>query len=187
MLVLTSGHFLRVGTRAKMAGMICKWKSRLRFLFPTICLLFIGILQGSAQVARALLSVENLNLPADHSISFFRIDTWGVSVLNVCNIPRTWTLSQETYLDPAGLLKGHSDLYHEPLKELHEMYLVDVDDYQPLPRGNPKSEYHPASFSGWIQIIKKGADTPGKRRTLSANNFHLTPASSCPALPPPQP
>jgi hypothetical protein len=169
-----------------MAGMPRKWTLHLCCLFSTLCLLLVGSQQSSAQATRALLSVDHLNLPADESIATFRIDTWGVSLLNVCYIPRTWSLSEEGFLDPAGVLKGRSDLYHQPLKELHEMYLVDVYSYQPLPRGNPKTEYHPASFSGWIQLIGRGSELPGKRRALRPDNFHLTPASRCPDSPPAQ-
>lgn len=169
-----------------MAGMHRKWTLHLRCLCSTLCLLLVGAQQSSAQATRALLTVDHLNLPADESIARFRIDTWGVSLLNVCYIPRTWSLSEEGFLDPAGVLRGRSDLYHEPLKELHEMYLVDVYGYQPLSRGNPKTEYHPASFSGWIQIIRQGSEVPRKRRALRPGNFHLTPASRCPDSPPAQ-
>jgi len=149
--------------------------------------LIIGVGQGSGQITRALLSVDNLNLPADHSIAGFRIETWGVSLLSVCHIPPSWNLSQEKYEDPAGLLIGRSDVHGEPLRELHQMFLVDVYSYQPLPKGDPKGEYHPASFSGWVEIIEEGSDMHGKRRPLRASNFHLKPASYCPMPPPAQP
>lgn len=145
-------------------------------------LLIIGARQGFGQITRALLSVDSLDLPADHSIAAFKIETWGVSLLSVCHIPPSWNLSQEMYEDPAGLLTGRSDVHGEPLRELHQMFLVDVYNYQPLPKG-----VHPASFSGWVQIIEEGSDVRGKRRALHASDFHLTPASHCPTPPPAQP
>jgi hypothetical protein len=149
--------------------------------------LVIGVRQGSGQITRALLSVDRLNLPADQSISAFKIETWGVSLLSVCHIPPSWNLSQEKYEDPEGLLTGRADVHGEPLRELHQMFLVDVESYQHLPKGDPKGEYHPASFSGWVHIIEEGSDAHRKRRTLHASNFHLTPASHCPTPPPAEP
>jgi hypothetical protein len=152
-----------------------------------VIFLIIGVRQGSGQITRALLSVDSLNLPADHSIAAFKIETWGVSLLSVCHIQPSWNLSQDMYEDQAGLLIGRSDVHGEPLRELHQMFLVDVYSYQPLPKGDPKGEYHPASFSGWVQIIEEGSDVHGKRCALRASNFHLTPASHCPTPPPAQP
>jgi hypothetical protein len=149
--------------------------------------------QSSSQITRALLSVENLNLPAGQSLSAFRIETWGVSLLSVCHIPPSWNLVEQKYEDPQGFLSGRSDFHGEVLRELRQMYLIDVYDYQPLPKGNPKGEYHPATFSGWVEvaedgeIAENGSATHGKRRTLRSGNFHLTPASRCPDAPPPQP
>jgi len=170
-----------------MAGMTRKLVRPFISIIAATMFLIFGTRQGFGQITRALLSVDSLNLPADHSIAAFKIETWGVSLLSVCYIPPSWNLSQEKYEDPEGLLRGRSDIHGEPLRELHQMFLVDVDSYQPLPKGDPKGEYHPASFSGWVQIIEEGSDAHGKRRTLRASNFHLTPASHCPTPPPAEP
>jgi hypothetical protein len=166
--------------------MRCKVWIRVVLLIGAITL--GGSPQSSAQVTRALLSVDNLNLSAGQSLSAFRIETWGVSLLSVCRIPPDWNLTEQKYEDPQGLLSGRSDVHREVLTELHEMYLVDVYDYHPLPRGNPKGEYHPATFSGWIEVAGEGGSaTHGERVALRSGNFHLTPAANCPAPAPPQP
>src|ERR1700733_2846981 len=116
----------------------------MRYDFSIRIFLLIGALvfgappQSSSEITRALLSVDNLNVPTGQSLSAFRIETWGVSLLSVCNIPPDWKLVEQKYEDPEGLLSGRSDFHGEVLRELHVMYLVDVYDYQPLPRGNPK-------------------------------------------------
>lgn len=174
-----------------MAAMKCNLPGRLLLLI--VGLILGAPAQSSAQITRALLSVDNLNLPAGESFSAFRIETWGVSLLSVCHIPPSWNVAEKKYEDPEGLLSGRSDFHGERLKELHQMYLVDVYDYQPLPRGNPKGEYHPATFSGWVEVAEEGeiaengSATHGKRLTLKAGNFHLTPASHCPDPSPAQP
>ena len=150
-------------------------------------LLLSGPVSGSGQVTRALLTVDGLNIPADYSVSAFRINTWGVVLLNVCSIPPSWNLIEEKYEDPKGLLLGRSDVHGAPLRELKQMYLVDVYGYQALPKGDPKGEFHPASFSGWIEVAKESWNMHGKRRALHASNFRLTPASQCPVPPPAAP
>ena len=156
-------------------------------------IIFSAPAQTSAQISRALLSVDNLNLSPSQSLSAFKIDTWGVSLLSVCHIPPSWNLVEQKFQDPQGLLSGRPDFHGEVLRELDEMYLVDVYDYQPLPKGDPKGDSHPATFSGWIEVTESseiaehGSATHGKRRTLWSGNFRLTPALHCPAPPPPQP
>lgn len=158
------------------------------FVLAAICTLLLGATRPShGQITRALLSVEGLNIPADHSLSAFRISTWGVSLLSVCTIPPNWNLIEEKFEDAEGILMGTSDVHATPLRELHQMYLVDVYSYQPLPKGDPKGEFHPASFSGWVEIATESWNMHGKRHTLHASNFHLTPASQCPVPPPAQP
>lgn len=152
-------------------------------------LLFGGTKPSFGQVTRALLTVDGLSLARDQHLTAFKIDTWGVSLLAVCQIPPSGEMKAQKYMDPAGLLSGRSDLHGPPLKELHEMFLVDVYNYQPLPKGDPKGEFRPASFSGWVEIAKEGSDnlpdtTHGRRRTLHASNFHLSPAAHCPIPPP---
>ena len=148
-----------------------------------------GAEQSSAAIRRVLLSVEGLEVPQHQSIRGFRIDTWGVEFLAVCHIPPSWQLRSEKFEDPEGYLSGRADAQGERLGQLRDMYPVDVYDYQPLPRGNRNTEYHPASFSGWVAI---GAREPfsegrGRRRRLKPSNFHLKDAQACPAAPPARP
>jgi hypothetical protein len=90
-------------------------------------------------------------------------------------------------MDPAGLLSGLSDPYHRTLTKLDQMFLVDVFSYQPLPRGDPKGEYHPASFAGWFEVFDGNGNILKKRLAFNASNFHLTPAPRCPDAPPAEP
>ena len=90
-------------------------------------------------------------------------------------------------MDSARFLSGRSDPYHHTLTKLDQMFLVDVYSYQPLPKGDPKTVYHPASFAGWFEVFDGNGDILRKRRVLHADNFHLTPASRCPDAPPAEP
>jgi hypothetical protein len=137
-----------------------------------------------------LLSVDGLGLKASQSIWAFHIETWGVEFLGVCYVPPSWQLKSEKFENPEGYLDGRSDTHGVALRRLPEMYLVDVYDYQPLPKGDPKAEYHPASFAGWVAVGRVqpfGEDGPHQKRKLTAGNFRLRDAAHCPNPPPAQP
>jgi hypothetical protein len=150
-----------------------------------LALCLAGAQPSKAEIRRILLSVEGLDIPAGRAITAFRINTWGVELLAVCHVPRGWELREEKSVDPDGYLAGRADGHDEPLRQLAEMYLVDVYDYQALPRGNPKSDYHPASLAGWVEIgdWRPFAEGRGRRRTLKPGNFRLKDAQGCPAWP----
>ena len=150
-------------------------------------LLFVGAHSSSGQVQRALLTVDGVSIPSGGALATFRIDTWGVIPLAVCRVPPLWEIKEEKFMDSAGLLSGRSDPNHRTLTKLDQMFLVDVYSYQPLPRGNPKGEYHPASFAGWFEVFDGNGDILKRRRVLHAGNFHLTPAPRCPDAPPSEP
>jgi hypothetical protein len=141
---------------------------------------------SAAGITRALLSVDELAIPKDHSITAFKIETWGVALLAICHLPPSWEIRTEKFEDPEGFLSGRSDIHGERLSGLGELFLVDVYDYQPFSRGNPKGDYHPASFAGWVELAAHPGD-PGKQLTLHASNFRLTNAERCPEPPPPEP
>jgi hypothetical protein len=105
----------------------------------------------------------------------------------VCRVPPQWEIKEEKFMDSEGLLSGRSDPYHRTLTKLDQMFLVDIYSYQPLPSGNPKGEYHPASFAGWFEVFDGNGDILRRRRVFHAGNFHLTPAPRCPDAPPPEP
>jgi hypothetical protein len=142
-----------------------------------------------AEVRRVLLTVEGLDLSPAESIRAFHIETWGVEFLAVCHVPPSWELTSEKFEDPAGYFDGRSDPHGEPLRQMSDMYLVDVYDYQPLPRGDPKGEYHPATFAGWVKVGRVQAFDGGvsHKHALKAGNFRLTDAARCPVSPPAQP
>jgi hypothetical protein len=152
-----------------------------------VSLLFMVARLSYGQTQRALLTVDGLRIPPGGALSAFHIDTWGVTPLAVCQVPALWEIKEEKSLDSAALLSGQSDPYHRTLTKLDQLFLVDVYDYQPLPKGDPKGEYHPASFAGWFQVFGGSGNVLRKRRTLHAGNFHLTPALRCPDAPPAEP
>jgi hypothetical protein len=144
---------------------------------------------AAAEVRRVLLTVDGLNLPANETIRAFHIETWGVEFLAVCHLPPSWELKSEKFEDPEGWLDGKADTHGEGLKKLSNMYLVDVYDYQPQPIGNPKGDYHPPSFAGWVEVGRVEPFDGGTRRKrkLRADQFRMRDAKTCPAPPPPQP
>src|SRR6185437_14168037 len=93
-----------------------------------ILALLVGAQSASAEIRRVLLSVEGLKIGAAESIRAFRIETWGVQPLAVCQMPPSWELKSEKFEDPEGYLSGRSDVHGQQMAQLREMYLVDVYD-----------------------------------------------------------
>ncbi len=155
----------------------------------TVCIGFACAEPVSAETRRVLLSVDGLHLRPMESIRAFHIETWGVEFLAVCHVPPSWEITSEKFEDPAGYFDGRSDTHSEPLKSMSAMYLIDVYDYQPLPKGDPKKEYHPASLAGWVVVGRIQPFDGGTRhkRTLNAANFRLQDATRCPKPAPAQP
>jgi hypothetical protein len=139
-----------------------------------------GTRPGFADVTRALLSVDGVEVPQGKEIVAFNIETFGVEFLGVCHVPGSWEFKIEKYADPEGVLSGKADNQRDVLRDLRDLFLVDVYEYQPLPRPN-----HPASFAGWVKIASHPLD-PAERRVLHADNFRLTTAARCPDAPPAQ-
>lgn len=149
-------------------------------------MLLVGTKLSFGQVQRALLTVDGLSIPTGGALTAFQIDTWGVTLLAVCEVPPLWGIKEEKFLDSSGVLSGRSDP-HRTLTKLDQMFLVDVYRYQPLPKGDPKGDYHPASFAGWFEVFDGNGDILRKRRVFHDGNFHLTAAPRCPDAPPSKP
>jgi hypothetical protein len=160
----------------------------LRLVCIGVSLLFVRTSSIFGQAQRALLTIDGMSIPAGGALAAFHIETWGVVPLAVCKTPKLWQISADnSFLDSSGILLGRSDQYHRTLKKLDQMFLVDVYEYQPLPKGDPKGEYHPASFAGWFQVFDGEGNIIKKRRVFNTGNFHLTPAPRCPDAPPAEP
>jgi len=170
-----------------MFDMLCPAVRRFVLTVVGVSCLSLATHSSSAQIQRALLTVDGLNIPTGGALAAFRIDTWGVIPLAVCHVPPLWEIKEEKFMDSAGFLSGRSDPYHRTLTKLDQMFLVDVYSYQPLPRGNLKGEYHPASFAGWFEVFDGNGNLLRKRQVFRADNFHLTPAPRCPDAPPSEP
>jgi hypothetical protein len=157
-------------------------------VFLAVSQLVMGADPAGARVQRALLSVDNLNLRSNVGIRRFHIKTWGVEYLAVCHLPASWEIKSEKFQDPEGWLDGKSDTHGERLTGLQDMFLVDVYDYQPLPKGDPRGDYHPPSFAGWVQLGNRADEVPNLGKlTLQPSHFHLRPARNCPAARPAKP
>ncbi len=148
-------------------------------------LLLLPIQRATAEVKRALLSVESLNLAPDQYLSAFRFSTWGVNILSVCRVPSSWKIEADRFEDPGGLLIGRSDVHGERLKEFRQLFLVDVNDNKPAAPENSEAASHPPSFAGSVTIASE--DDRHTHRRLKMENFRLTDASSCPVPPPARP
>jgi hypothetical protein len=122
-------------------------------------------------------------MPKGNAIFQYRVETWGVEFLAVCNLPQGWEIKSEKFENPEGYLSGRADIHGEWLGALKQMYLVDVYDYRQV-----VSHDQPASFSGWVEIGSRERfdDWHGHRVQLAANNFRLKDAQRCPVPPPPQ-
>jgi hypothetical protein len=156
--------------------------------FFAISQLLAGAGSASAKVERVLLSVGGLNVLPHEGLKQFHITTWGVEYVAICHLPNSWEIKSEKFADPEGWLDGKADEQSQRLTGLRDMYLVDVYDYQPRPKGNPKGDYHPPSFSGWVQIGTSADETSDlPKLKLSPGNFQLRAAKACPPAPPAQP
>jgi hypothetical protein len=133
----------------------------------------------------ALLSVKGIHLDESHHLTKVVIRTWGVEVLAVCQIPKVSRISVDFDLDPGGVLtwkasSWHGELDRWRLDALSSLFLVRVSDYQRYPRGNPRRDYHPASFEGSAIIATVKEPTRERTIQLRPGNFGLVPAARCP-------
>ena len=134
---------------------------------------------------RALLSVSPGALPGGQSLVGFNITTWGVEVLALCRIPRSWEIRFETFENAEGFIVGKADSRGGGNRELRQLMLVDLYDHQPLPKALSNG-VRPASFAGWIEIADHPLN-PATRRTLKPGDFQLANAARCPEPAPPRP
>lgn len=143
------------------------------------------ILSGSVQAEPPrtyLLSIVDLPLAVDESLSSFSIDTWGVSFEAVCKIPAGWAISAGGSLTPEGMLRGRGSLgvswFRETSPpELAEVVLVTL--HGPVEEASPDGNRGgvPATFAGSAMI----ATRDGQRQApLTTANIHLAPADACP-------
>jgi hypothetical protein len=146
-----------------MRVMDCLPIQRLVFGVVGLSLLFAPAHSSFGQAQRALLTIDGLSIPNGGALAAFRIDTWGVVPLAVCQVPHLWEIKAETFLDSAAILSGRSDQYHRTFSEIDQVFLVDVYNYQPLHKGDPKTDYHPASFAGWFTVFDGNGDVIKRR------------------------
>jgi hypothetical protein len=119
-------------------------------------------------------------------VAGFDIDTWGVRVLSVCHIPPGWTISGGQGIDLGGVLSGAGGggvafLDASRLDELHNLFLVEVIDYQATGRGDCSDSCMPPTFSGTVEIGTYSRNYgPDRKLQLVPSNIRLTAAARCP-------
>jgi hypothetical protein len=118
-------------------------------------------------------------------IASFDIKTWGVRVIAVCHIPGGWTISAGKNANPEGVLSGSAGegaafLDSESLHQLTDFFLVQVDDYHPIDRGDCTKNCTPASFAGDFYIGEYGSEDQPKPQRVLPSNIRLDAASRCP-------
>jgi hypothetical protein len=149
-------------------------------------ILSMGLVAQPAMGAdTVLLSVKGIPLDRAHHLKKVVIRTWGVEVLAVCHVPKVAMVSVDFDIDPGGVLTWKASSWHGELDQygmnlLSSLFLVRVSDYQKEPRGNPRGEFHPASFSGVATVAT--VQEPIREHTIPLNwaNFVLCPAMRCP-------
>jgi hypothetical protein len=152
-------------------------------------ILGLGILAGPAFAAdTVLLSVKGIPLDRAHHLTQVVIRTWGVEVLAVCHVPKVATVSVDFDIDPGGVLtwrasSWHGELDQSGMKALSSLFLVRVSEYQKEPRGDPRGEFHPASFAGIATAATIQEPTQEHLIPLNSANFVLAPAARCPDPP----
>ncbi|HEX3701627.1 MAG TPA: hypothetical protein VHV27_13235 [Phenylobacterium sp.] len=149
-------------------------------------LLGVAIIAPPAFAAEtALLSITGIPLDQTHHLTKVEVRTWGVEVLAVCHVPKVSVVSVDFDLDPGGVLtwkanSWHGELDRSQLNVLSSLFLVRLSGYQREPRGDPRREYHPATFEGVATIATIDEPTHERKLKLHSNNFGLNPAQRCP-------
>lgn len=115
-----------------------------------ICVVAV-LIAAPAAAETQLLSIK---IPSSQYVwvDRFSIDTWGVRILAVCSIPEGWRITAGDYSDPAGILSGEAKegLDQPQGHQFSNLFLVDVQDYQPTSSGDRNGVFHPAhSRGGW--------------------------------------
>jgi hypothetical protein len=135
-----------------------------------------------------LLSIQGLSIAKNQHIDKFEIHTWGVQTLAVCHLPTpAWRITAGTNGSPEGILSGVAGigaaayLPQSDLRRLEGLFLILVYGYQEYPRGDPKGQYHPATFAGSVHVGTYRSDSRGHKIRLAPLNFVRVPAAQCPA------
>jgi hypothetical protein len=134
----------------------------------------------------ARLSIESPHPSDGQYINGFKIETWGVEILELCHLSPDWDVRKERFEAAAGLLRGEADHQSElndpRPAQLRSLFLVDVYDYRPVTLRDGGTT-HPASFAGWIKFGSVGSPPTGKWLKLAAGDLNLAKATQCPVPP----
>lgn len=137
--------------------------------------------QRQTAQATYLLSIADLPLAANEYAESFDIETWGVQIIAVCQIPPDWTISAGTDSAVTGSISGQAG--HGVSAISRASHNLDLLRDLVLVRVSPRASDRPP-FSGSIRIGRYGSETFDRTQSLTAANFHRTPARQCP---PPRP
>jgi len=127
-----------------------------------------------------LLSIVGVPLNANEYIRQFTIQTEGIHILAVCNIPNGWHVAAGLYDSIDGDMKGDGGLgaswvSNKNPDELQDMFLVRVDKYTEAWNGSLPPTYRASVSTG-----RYGLDLRLKRRALTKGQLKRTPADRCP-------
>jgi hypothetical protein len=134
-----------------------------------------------------LLSIKGPSLQEGQYVDKFEIDTWDVDILAVCKIPNHWIITAGDAYDLGGTLSGQSqggtaNLREFDLNRLNDLFLIVINEYQKFPRGNPNTDYFPATFSGSVEIGTFAYNGDKMQQVpLKPEDFLWAPAQKCPA------
>lgn len=132
---------------------------------------------------RFLLSLR-IELQPGEQLERFAIDTWGVDILAVCNVPPGWRVTAGRSAAPDGVINGEGThgvtwIGAADLDRLNGLALVQLyGPVQPDPIyfDPPSSGEVPATFGGEADVMGRG----GRTTPLTSANVRLTSAERCP-------
>ena len=162
-----------------------------------LVVLCIGIgltaLVGTAPAGRAdlaettyLASIGNIAIGPNQYVDGFHIDTWGVDILAVCQVPWGWRVTAGRNGSADGVLSGKGSLgvtWLNPstLTKLTDLALIRISGpVQPRKVTDKAGNQQPATFEGYASVGVYGSDADEREIALDSRNVRLRPASRCP-------
>lgn len=156
-------------------------------LLPVMALL-AGAAAPAGGDATWLASISGLDMAPGEYVESFSIDTWGVRILAICNIPPGWEITAGGGAAQDGVIAGGGGhgvafLDRARLGELRDLAIVRLDGAITTAATGSSPAIGPPTFSGVADIGAYGSERSRKQR-LDHTNVSLTPAAACPALRP---
>jgi len=131
---------------------------------------------------KQLLSFREFPLAPDDSIDQFKIETLGIRVVSVCNIPWGWSIITRSRANEFGYIEGTASngitrIDRDHLGLLDDLFLIE--DAGQIRDTTSADGNVPKSFDGQIFIVGRD-DEEGKPHPMQPRNYVLRHASACP-------